>query len=59
MTITAKYITGYNFGTEEQGQEVFGTKVFTNSVDYQKWVAFLESFDDAESIVSVHWDCIR
>ena len=57
MTITATYISGYNFGEENVGDEVYETKVFSNSVDYQKWVAFMEEFGDEDKIVSVNWDC--
>ena len=52
MTITATFIGGYFFG-----KEVFETKVFNNSVDFHKWLDFMEDGGEVERVTKVHWDC--
>jgi hypothetical protein len=63
MTITATFISGYNFGQVKAGDETIETVVFDNMADYQMWARKMDRLnaeytgDRIHEIVSTKWDC--
>ena len=55
MTIIATVNVGREFGNA--GKMVTEDKVFTNLVDFDKFMATLRDFDAEDEVVSVKWDC--
>ena len=55
MKITVTVRIGREFG--DSGEWVTEKKVFTNTVDFQRYRAMLAEFDALGEIESVAWDC--
>ena len=55
MKITVTVRIGREFG--DSGEWVTEKKVFSNMVDYHKYIRLMDEFDARDEIESVWWDC--
>jgi hypothetical protein len=55
MTITVKHISGYEFSDKKY--PITEIEVFSNRVDFDRFVRFKKEFDAEDEIISVHFDC--